>query len=152
MRKALLSGAGLALLLAGCSAANQPRRLPDVDLTQYSEPPAITVVQDKPKSIAEQMKGQTGIIELIVTDSGFQPASLSFGNGERVKLHLRNQGQREHNLVIPHFGVVTSNIAPGGENYVEFTANRKGDWPFFSDAPAGNGKPEPGLEGKLKVE
>ncbi|MFZ5824819.1 MAG: cupredoxin domain-containing protein [Bacillota bacterium] len=69
--------------------------------------------------------------------------------GGRVKIHLINQGTREHTLTIPRWSVFTRNLAPGEENYVEFTANEKGTWPFFSDA---SGEPEPGLGGELRVE
>lgn len=107
------------------------------------------IAQQEPIDIGKQMEGLTGIVEMEVTDERFTPQLLSVAVGATVRIHLRNAGTNPHNLIIPRFRVVTSNLPPGGENYIEFTASQKGAWPFYSDAP---GVMEPGLQGALQVE
>ena len=138
------------LLLTGCMAGREHDQHADQPLAEapYEEQPVIAI-QDKPISIAEQMKGQTGIVKMVATAQGFEPAELTTTVGGKVKIHLVNQDSREHNLVIGRFGVATAPLAPGGETYIEFTAGEKGAWPVVSDLP---GTVEPGYEATLKVE
>jgi len=137
------------LLLAGCGTRRQPDGLP-VSHSGTAEPESpVIAIQDKPVSIAEQMKGQEGIVTLTMTEAGFSPNILNVSIGDRVKIYLKNDSPGEHNLVIERFGIATSLMAPRAENYVEFTASEKGQWPFFSDAP---GQVEEPFRGLLKVE
>jgi len=116
----------------------------------WDEPGArVLAIQTEPVPIEEQMKGQTGIIHMAVSEEGFVPPLIRVKEGDRVRIHLRNTGRREHNLVLPRFGIVAGVMPPGGENYIEFTASEKGRWPFFSDA---SGREEIGLVGTLVVE
>lgn len=149
MRSKLIPTALAVLLLVGCGTRRQPDGLPVSHQTQAEPESPVIAIQDKPVSIAEQMKGQEGIVTLTMTDAGFSPNILTVSIGDRVKLYLKNESQGEHNLVIERFGIVTSAMAPRAENYVEFTANQKGEWPFFSDAP---GQVEEPFRGLLKVE
>jgi len=138
-----------ALLLAGCGSR---RGIPEAGVPRYpwdADGTQAVIIQDRPLSVAQQMKGQTGVLTLEVSDTGFVPPLIRVAEGSRVKIHLRNTGARYHNLVIPRFGIVAGAIPPGGENYIEFTASEKGAWPFFSDAP---GYMETGLLGTLLVE
>lgn len=146
--KRVLSLLLAAVLGAGCAGrkpASEPIQPPAGP--EFSAPSVIT--QTAPIPIAKQLEGQVGVKVLVVTDTGFEPAAITVRAGDVVKLHVLNRGAREHNLVIPRFTIATSNMAPGAENYVEFTADAKGAWPFFSDAP---GQAETGLLGSLKVE
>jgi uncharacterized cupredoxin-like copper-binding protein len=135
-----------ALLLVGCAARTPGGAHPEA-APEWSQQSTIT--QSEPKSIAEQMAGKEGIVELIMTDTRFEPPTLHAKAGQVVRIHLRNQGRLTHNFVLGRFSIATSRMAPGSENYVEFTATATGDWPFGSDAP---GKIEPGLTGTLHVE
>jgi plastocyanin len=110
---------------------------------------ASVVIQNEPMSVAQQMAGQTGVVEVVMTDKGFAPATVSTTIGGTVKLHVRNTSGSEHNLIIDQFGIVTRGLKPGEENYIEFTASQKGDWPMVSDAP---GQVEPAFRATLKVE
>jgi uncharacterized cupredoxin-like copper-binding protein len=136
------------LAAAGCGAQKQPHRMPDGPGTEPGAEVA-KIIQREPMTVAQQMAGQTGVERLRMTDRGFEPKRIQAKTGQTVKLHVVNQGALEHNLMIPRFSIVTSNMKPGAENYVEFTATEKGTWPFFSDA---TGKQEPGLSGSLEVE
>lgn len=150
MRKRLLMGALLTGLLAvsGCGGGKAPARMPA--LGDHSEPSGPgRIVQEEPKPIAGQMAGKEGIIQMVMTEQGFEPSEIPVRAGQTVRIYLRNAGTKEHNFVVPRFGIRTSNMAPGAENYVEFTPGVKGVWPFFSDAP---GPEEPGLAGQLRVE
>jgi plastocyanin len=147
MRRYLWGGL-LLLLLAGCRGRERPREPVHIP-PEANSGTRVLAVQDKPKPVSELVQGRTGVIRLVMTDSGFQPAVVHAELGHRVKIYLRNEGARTHNLVIPRFHIATSTMAPGAENYIEFTANEKGRWPFFSDAP---GQQEPGLVGTLIVE
>lgn len=149
MRRAIsLSLILVAVVVPGCATKRSPQ-------AQYPPPqPYVAeevsaVIQTEPVPIAQQMAGQEGIVELVVTDEGFRPAVITTTVGERVKIHLINRGSRAHTLTIPRIPVFSQNLDPGGENYIEFTAGEKGVWAYFSDAP---GEPEPGLAGELRVE
>lgn len=149
MRRMLCAAMLLLLLTAGCSARREPESAPVAHPEPEWEPEHLVTVQTEPVPIAQQMEGQSGIVRVVVTDRGFEPDVISTTVGGRVKIHLMNQGTKEHTLTIPRWSIFTRNLAPGEENYVEFTASEKGIWPFFSDAP---GEPEPGLAGEVKVE
>lgn len=148
VRKALQATLVAVTVLAGCSA----RKTPESPLPAgWDRPPeqAAYIAQTEPVPIAQQMAGQTGIVQVTVTDTGYEPAEIATTVGGRVKIHLINRGSKEHTITIPRWGVFSRNLAPGEENYIEFTAGEKGIWPYFSDAP---GEPEPGIAGHLKVE
>ena len=153
MRRLLLTGAvAIALTAAGYGAyLGRGRAVPappePMDLIEDLR--GETIIQLQPIPVDKQLAGQTGIVQMAVTDQGFEPRVLTAPIGGAVKVHLRNAGSQPHNFVLPRFGIVTSNLTPGSENYIEFTASQKGEWTFFSDAP---GQEEPGLAGTLKVE
>ncbi len=153
MRKpTMILFAGLLLLaVAGCGA----QELPGQEREYVSPIPRdagsdVIVIQEEPRSIAEQMAGQTGIIEMVITDGGVQPERIATYIGEPVRLHVRNEGKRSHNLVVPRFGVYSRYLAPGEENYIEFIPHQKGAWPYFCEVA--EGQPEEGLRGILQVE
>jgi plastocyanin len=151
MRRLLLVAAfSLVMLAAGCRTEQPPDGLPVSPPPGVDEPgEKVIAIQTEPMSVAEQMKGQTGIVEMQVTDRGFEPKILRTTIGGTIKVHLRNTGSQVHNFVLPQFGIVAGNTMPGGDNYIEFTASQKGEWSFYSDT---TGQPESGLNGTLKVE
>lgn len=149
MRRVWLVGAVMLLVLAGCSAKKAPEHGTPVGWDRQEPEHINAIVQTEPVPIEQQMAGKEGIIRVTVTDKGFEPAQITTTVGGRVRIHLVNQGTKEHTLTLPRWGIFTRNLGPGEENYIEFTANEKGDFTFFSDAP---GAKEAGLEGVLKVE
>lgn len=144
--KRMITATLMAALLAGCGAGRRPATV-DAPIPEPTGTAVIT--QTAPMSVAQQMAGKTGIITVRMTDRGFEPAQVIVREGSAVRIHLINAGSQAHNFVLSRHGVVTSALPAGGENYVEFTANEQGDWPFVSDAP---GSVEPGFQGTLKVE
>ncbi|HEY3363850.1 MAG TPA: cupredoxin domain-containing protein [Symbiobacteriaceae bacterium] len=137
----------VAVLAAGCGVQRTPPAAPGPH--PVNEATHVLSVQQGPVPIAQQMAGQTGIIRLEISDRGFSQSRLTAALDGRVKIYIHNAGSTRHNLTIPRWGVVTRALEPGEENYVEFTANERGDWPYYSDAP---GQEESGLSGILKVE
>lgn len=113
-----------------------------------SGPPPLPIVTE-PVPIAELMAGKADIIHMRITDQGFAPPVITTTVGGRVRIHLRNGSSRAQNLSIPRFGIYSRSMDPGDENYIEFTASQKGDWPFFSDPTEGA---EPLATGRLQVE
>lgn len=107
------------------------------------------IVQQAPRLPSDQVAEVEGAQKVRVTDHGFEPSQMRAAVGSRVKIYLTNYGIREHNMVIPRFGIVTQPLARGADTYIEFTASAKGTWPFFSDAP---GAQERGFTGQLIVE
>lgn len=104
--------------------------------------PKVLAIQTEPVPIAKQMEGQTGVVRVVMTDQGFEPAVLTAQIGSPVKIYLRNESSQAQNFLLPRFGVVASSLGTGGENYIEFTAGAKGEWEFFSDQ---------GQEGTLRM-
>lgn len=139
----------LTLLLAGCGGARPPGDTETARMPWEEPGTRVLAIQTEPVPIAEQMKGQTGIVHMAVSEQGFLPPLLKVKEGDRVRIYLRNTGSREHNLILPRFGIAAGVMPPGGENYIEFTASERGRWPFFSDA---SGREEAGLVGTLVVE
>jgi plastocyanin len=151
MKKRMITVGGLILLAALLAAvatavSNRPPAQAPIHIPDSPEP---VISQTKPFSIQEQMAGLTGVQKVRITDSGFEPKELQTAVGGKVRIHLVNESSGEHNLIINRFGIVTRTLAPGEENFVEFTADAKGNWLFLSDAP---GAVEPAFGGTLKVE
>lgn len=139
------------LLLAACQA-RQPKTRPQTtgaSAVEYGRGQPVIEVQSAPLPIARQIQGQTDLISVLMTDTGFQPATIQVRSGQRVKLRVQNRSNAPHNLVIERFGIFSRTLQPGEENYIEFTASQAGNWPIFSDW---SGQPEPGYAATLKVE
>jgi len=145
--KQIVTALALAALLAGCSGSRPRAVQPPVQVPL--EFPAPVISQTEPLTVAQQVAGQTGVVTVRITDRGFAPPVLTVAAGDQVKIHLKNESSGSHNLVVERFGIVSRTIAPGDENYIEFSATAKGDWPIISDAP---GRPEPDFAATLKVE
>lgn len=151
MRKVVHRVAALLLVglfVAGCSARRPAPEPAPFTAARHEEEP-VYAIQTEPVPIAQQMEGQSDVIKLVVTDQGFEPAVIRSTVGGRVKLHLVNRGSQTHTLTMPRWGIFTRALAPGDENYIEFTPGEKGSWPFFSDP---SGEAEPSVTGALEVE
>jgi FtsP/CotA-like multicopper oxidase with cupredoxin domain len=90
----------------------------------------------------------TGVHNLQITDSNITPAQIIVKENDVVKIKVTNKGTKKHNLVIPDYYIFTQNLNIGETTDAEFTANQKGQFPYYSDTP---GSPEPGIKGMLIV-
>ncbi|MCL6594184.1 MAG: cupredoxin domain-containing protein [Alicyclobacillus sp.] len=94
-----------------------------------------------PPALAQQ-------VEVSLYDTHLEPAQLQARTGEAVALRVVNRGTRVHNLVIPAFYVFLPNLQPGESVTAQFTPDRTGTFPYYSDT---GGRPEPGIRGVLLV-
>ncbi|MGZ4113028.1 MAG: cupredoxin domain-containing protein [Tumebacillaceae bacterium] len=90
----------------------------------------------------------TGVHNVQLTDQSITPAQIIVQENDVVKILVVNKGTKKHNLVIPDYSIFTQNLNVGEKTDAEFTANKKGQFPYYSDAP---GSPDPGLQGMLIV-
>ena len=82
-------------------------------------------------------------------DFRFDPSSLTFKQGERVKLTFKNNGKFAHNLTIGDLNVSTKTIQPGQSDSVEFVPNRTGT---FSYTCTVDSHADRGMTGSLVVD
>jgi len=89
-------------------------------------------------------------IELIsITQNGFLPREISCRSGDVISLTVVNTDKQPHNLVVEGLEVHTAKLPAGQSVTLQFTAKKKGRFPFVSNAP---GFPEPGFRGTLIIE
>lgn len=87
-------------------------------------------------------------LHIEITDHGFSPTVISGDLDAPVRINIHNGGTKQHNFILPAFYIYTPNLAAKASTSVEFTPDKRGTYPFFSDA---GGKPEPGLAGHIYV-
>ena len=96
---------------------------------------------DKMSPTTDAMKQETtpsgtvegaSVKEFTVTGSAFKfaPATLSVNKGDTVKITFKNSGGM-HDLVIDEFNVATKVLQTGGEETVEFVANKAGTFEYY---------------------
>jgi uncharacterized cupredoxin-like copper-binding protein len=88
---------------------------------------------------------------VVISDSGIEPKVIAVKEYEVMKIVVTNKGKKKHNFTIPDFSIYTHNLQSGESTDIEFTVNKKGKFPYFSDIPGKPGVPEPGLTGELQV-
>jgi plastocyanin len=95
---AIGAAVGLIVLLAGCGAGE--------------------------RASGDVHKGPAGAgaIRIVMEDSTFQPAVLRVPAGSPVKLEVRNDGKKNHNLTISGLDVSTGPMHQGDVMTVRFTA------------------------------
>lgn len=84
-----------------------------------------------------------------ISSAGFLPNRLSVHEGERVSLMIVNTDTRPHNLSIRDLNVSCDELKPSQSTVLQFSAGKKGQFSFVSDAP---GYPETGYLGMLIIE
>ena len=119
----LVLAAGL-LLLAGlyaCAPAPAPK-------TQ-----AFDLLMGEQIVIAE---AEGGADEEIGEFHRWEPAILVVKKGDTVVIHVTNPRKNVHGFAIPGYGVSTGPLEPrGGEETVQFVADRAGVFPFACNQP-----------------
>lgn len=88
--------------------------------------------------------------EVTVTgdEYSFSPASLTFTNGETVKLTFKNAGKMPHDFVVDELGIKSKVIAGGTEDTATFTVEKPGT--FESYCSIGNHRAM-GMKGSVVV-
>jgi len=87
-----------------------------------------------------------GVIEVVATEFGFEPAELNLTPGTEVTIRLRNDGAIAHNLDIPEYGVLIE-TSPGEAREFTFVVPESGAVEgFFCNIP---GHREAGMEGAV---
>lgn len=105
-----------------------------------------SIIDSKDKidnSVQEEAK-TTSLAELTINASrfAFSPKVIKVKEGDRVKIRVYNTDTK-HGIFIPDFNV-------RGEEYVEFTATKKGRYTFYCGTYCGSGHPT--MQGTLIVE
>ena len=83
-----------------------------------------------------------------ISDRSFTPNMLTARSDHSVRITIINNGTKVHNFILPAFYIYTPNIAAKHSTWVEFTPDKKGKFPFYSDA---DGDKKAGLEGSIEV-
>lgn len=83
-----------------------------------------------------------------ITDRGFRPGKIYGRLDHPIHIAVYNVGEKTHNLVIPAFYIFTANLPSKGSTTVEFTPDKRGSYPFYSDT---GGAVEAGLTGEVVV-
>ena len=129
MKKIILSIAILILLVA-CGKTQTPtvdRRASELPPSPNPEPPATAPTQT----------GQVTEITMEAKQFDFVPSEINVKEGDRVRLIITSTDV-EHGISIPEFGV-NEILPPGKEVTIEFTADKKGDYPFVCSVYCGSG-------------
>jgi cytochrome c oxidase subunit 2 len=94
--------------------------------------------------------GSSQVVEFKMTAKqfAFDPAVINVKLGDQVKITIKSLDVT-HGFALPEFGV-NETLVPGKETVVEFTADKKGEFPFFCSVVCGSGHSE--MTGKLIVE
>lgn len=95
---------------------------------------------------ADTARAQTYRIE--ITDSGFRPSHITGTRDQKMRIEIHNAGSKTHNFELPAFYVFAPDLRVDERTSVEFTPDKTGTFPFFSDT---GGSREPGLAGHIEV-
>ena len=93
---------------------------------------------------------QSGTKEFTVTGSNysFVPAMLAAKKGDRIKIIFKNSGGI-HDLKIDEFGVATKKLSTAGQDTVEFTADKAGQFEYYCSVGSHR---QMGMKGTLTVQ
>lgn len=92
--------------------------------------------------IKEASAGQIKEIKISAYRFGFEPAAVTVKKGQKIRLVINNTDAL-HGIRIPDLGVA-------GNDLVEFTANKTGEFPWFCNNFCGQG--HQAMSGKLIVQ
>lgn len=94
------------------------------------------------------MTARAETYNITISDGSFSPSAITAHRDQKVHINIKNHGTTIHNFILPAFYIYTPNLKPNESTYVEFTPDKTGVYPYFSDA---GGKPEAGMVGKISV-
>ncbi|OGM27989.1 hypothetical protein A3D00_04575 [Candidatus Woesebacteria bacterium RIFCSPHIGHO2_02_FULL_38_9] len=140
----IVAGAVVLVVVVGGSMVLGNRSGSNLSTTGIVSQPTVT--------LAPAVEGTVGSVakEVIVEGNEFKfsPFSLSFKEGDLVKLTFKNTGTKPHDLVIDELGVATKAVSPGESDIIEFTASKAGNFSFYCNIGTHRSL---GMEGKLEV-
>ena len=96
-----------------------------------------------------QMDAQAREVMVTGQEFSFSPETLTFKQGETIKLVFKNTGKMPHDFVVDELGIKTKVIQGGQEDTVTFTVSKKGT--FESYCSVGNHRAQ-GMVGSVVVE
>ena len=88
------------------------------------------------------------VFTVIGTDYSFTPAKISVKKGDRVKIIFKNENGF-HDLSIDGYKIETKRIRTGGEDSIEFVADKAGAFEYYCDVGSHR---DLGMHGTLIVE
>lgn len=118
---ALAAGALLLVGLYACAPAAAP------------ETQTFDLIMGEGIVIAESATGED---EEVAEWHRWEPGILVVNKGDTVVIHVTNPRKNVHGFAIPGYGVTTGPLEPrGGEETVQFVADRAGVFPFACNQP-----------------
>nr|NNM89646.1 hypothetical protein [Bacilli bacterium] len=97
----------------------------------------------------EQQSGMAKSIALRQYHFRFLPDRIVVKRGESAHIIISNDDDEVHNFILPAFYIFTSPIPARKKTYVEFTPDKAGIFPFYSDH---SDDKERGMVGKILVQ
>ncbi len=85
---------------------------------------------------------------VVISDHSFTPKILVARPDHVVRINIVNNGTKTHNFILPAFYIYTPNLLAKQSTWVQFTPDKTGKFPFYSDA---EGDREAGLAGTMQV-
>jgi hypothetical protein len=139
----------LALLVSGCTKAPEnTSEQPAANNTAHETPAPETGpgpeagAAREPVPAAATMEGDHQVVQVVVTDSGYTPASISFKAGVPARIVFKQETD-SHCLAqvkINDFNVPATDLPIGKETVVEFTPASNGTFEFTCGMDMAKGK------------
>ncbi|MBI4457485.1 cupredoxin domain-containing protein [Candidatus Uhrbacteria bacterium] len=141
-----------AMLLAGAGCV--PKEVVTAEQPPAAVPaPQVEAPKEAPKAAAEATAKEPAaqaakFFAITASTWKFEPAELRVKQGDKVRLTVTSVDVN-HGFALPDFNV-NLKLTPGQTVGAEFTADKKGTFPFFCDVFCGQG--HTGMRGQLIVE
>ena len=108
-----------------------------------------TIVTPNQSDETMEEDSEVKTFEIDASNFKFSLSEIRVNRGDRVRIVLNNTGGI-HNWVIDEFNAKTKQIEGPATDTVEFTADKKGEYPFYCSVICGQGHKE--MTGKLVIE
>lgn len=121
----------LLLLLAGCASESPMVESDDVvvDTPPAEVDTSPAEVDTPPAEPAVKTFVLTGVNYRFFMDSVESP-TLTVNEGDRVRVEFTSE-EGFHDWVLDEFGAATEKVSEGSSTYVEFVADKKGDFEYY---------------------
>ncbi len=112
----------------------------------HSLPAMILVIMISFMMLPNYVRAET--YNVVISDHSFAPTMLRARPDHVVRINIVNKGTKTHNFILPAFYIYTPNLPAKQSTWVQFTPDKTGKFPFYSDA---DGDREAGLAGTMQV-